>query len=176
MTARLATALRTAALSAVDRAALLLDSYALAKAGLQSPESAVEVLRALGSSETSSTVWEAMAGVMNGLAQLMDQLGTTNAAAYEKFRAFGKTIVVAALARVGWEPRDSDTHTDKLARSAVLSLLDTFAADDESVLAEARRRFDGHFENPALLPSEYKVSVVFLFFSLCGGLGETKTP
>jgi aminopeptidase 2 len=56
MTRRLAPSLRDKTLSPVDRAALLLDAYALAKAGLAPIESAVAILHNLAN-EDSSIVW-----------------------------------------------------------------------------------------------------------------------
>jgi hypothetical protein len=65
---------------------------------------------------------------------------------------------------VGWSSKAGESHTDKLMRASVMELLDIFAWDDAAVAAEAKRRFDGHWEDPSLLPSEYKVRI------LCGNL------
>ena len=62
-------------MSVVDRAALLLDAYALAKAGLAPLEAVVVILRALKEGEEAdSTVWGAIAGVLGGLNLLMEQV------------------------------------------------------------------------------------------------------
>jgi len=60
-----------------------------------------------------------------------------------------------------------DGHTDKLLRSTILGMLDTFAWNDPSVAAEAKRRFDLHFTDPSALPAEYKVRVTAAV-SVCG--------
>jgi aminopeptidase 2 len=86
----------------VDRAALLLDAYALAKAGLAPVETVVEILRAL-KDEDASIVWGAIAGVLGGLHLLLEQLGSESAegaAAFAAFVAFGKTTVLRALEKV----------------------------------------------------------------------------
>jgi len=140
----------------VDRAALLLDSYALAKAGISSLETVVEILRALQDEETS-IVWSAIAGVLGGLHLLMEQIGTTGNDAFAQFVAFGKKIVVKGLAKVGWDSKAGESHTDKLLRASIMELLDSFAFDDAEVAAEAKRRFDAHWTDPSVLPSEYKV-------------------
>lgn len=54
----------------------------------------------------------------------------------------------------------------RLLRATVISLLDTFAGDDVSVVAEARRRFELHWTEPAALPAEYKVCGSLLSLSL----------
>lgn len=153
-------------LAPVDRAALLLDSYALAKAGLAPLEAAVDILRAL-ENETASIVWSAIAGVLSGLHSLMEQLtpiGTSDA--FIAFVAFGKKMVTNALTKVGWDSKTNDeSHTDKLLRASVLGLLDSFAWDDVTVATEAKRRFDEHWENPSALPAEYKV-ILYLFLNI----------
>jgi len=56
-------------------------------------------------------------------------------------------------------------------RSTVLGLLDTFAWSDKDVAAEAKRRFDAHFTDPSVLPSEYK-STVYRIVLQNGGVKE----
>jgi hypothetical protein len=62
--------------------------------------------------------------------------------------------------QVGWDSRAGESHTDKLMRASVMELLDTFAWDDAAVAAEARRRFDAHWQDASVLPAEYKVRQV----------------
>ena len=66
-------------------------------------------------------------------------------------------LIFLFLFQVGWDTKPEDDHSAKLLRSSVISLLDNFACDDEVVLKEVKRRFEGHFTEPSLLPSEYKV-------------------
>jgi len=155
MAGRLNKAIKSNALSAIDRAALLLDSYSLARAGLVNVQSVIEILTAFVD-EGSSIVWGAISGVLNGLYLLMEALGGNP---FEEFKQFGKLLVTRALAKVGWDSSPNDGHTDKLMRSTIIGLLDTFAYNDPTVAAEARRRFDAHWENPSVLPGEYKTTV-----------------
>eukprot|EP00349_Pseudokeronopsis_sp_Brazil_P003492 CAMPEP_0202971974 /NCGR_PEP_ID=MMETSP1396-20130829/32169_1 /ASSEMBLY_ACC=CAM_ASM_000872 /TAXON_ID= /ORGANISM="Pseudokeronopsis sp., Strain Brazil" /LENGTH=881 /DNA_ID=CAMNT_0049701907 /DNA_START=22 /DNA_END=2667 /DNA_ORIENTATION=+ len=163
MIARLQEAISRGKVAPVDRAALLLDAYALAKAGQGSLESVVDILRAL-ENEESSIVWAAISGVLNGLYSLMESL-YVNTPVFNNFVAFGKKLVVKALQKVGWEATGSESHTDKLLRATVIGLLDTFAATDADVVAEARRRFNEHWESPSALPAEYKTTVYKLVLS-----------
>lgn len=80
--------------------------------------------------EDNSVVWGAIAGVLGAL---YTQMETVGGAAFGEFKAFGKKVVLSALAKVGWEGRASDGHTDKLLRATVIGLLDTFAWDDAAV-------------------------------------------
>jgi hypothetical protein len=59
--------------------------------------------------------------------------------------------------QVGWDAKEGESHTDKLMRASVMELLDSFAWDDQAVAEEAKRRFDAHWEDPSVLPTEYKV-------------------
>ena len=161
MISRLQPAISSNALAAEDRAALLLDTYALMKAGSDAvpPEAIVELLKAYHSEENYS-VWTAIAGILSGLKLLMENLG---GAANDGYLAFASSIVKKAFLKVGWAPSDAsqpEEHTKKLLRSTVLGLVESFCCYDVDVVAEARRRFDAHWDNPAELPAEFKVSSV----------------
>jgi aminopeptidase N len=167
MSRRLQPALKNGILSPVDRAAVLLDSYHLAKAGLGSVESVVTILKAL-ENENSTVVFNACATVLNALLLLTENISSN---CQKSFKKIGKSIVLNALQKVGWDPRDSDDHSDKLFRSTCISLLDSFAWDDSSVLNEAKRRFDGHFTDDSMLPSDYKTTLYKLLLK-SGGIKE----
>eukprot|EP01036_Dinobryon_divergens_P046421 gene46421-62085_t len=158
MTTRLQPAIRSKALGPEDRASLLLDAYALAKAGFAPLDSIVDLLRAFDT-EDNSTVWSAVDGVLNGLDLLMEQVGGE---AYDAFRTFVRKIVRNAFDRVGWSSSSSgvdgveEGHTDKLMRVTILGLVEAFCADDEDILTECRRRFNAHWDQPSELPSEFK--------------------
>ena len=138
-----------------DRSSLLLDAYSLAKANIVPVEMVVNVLRGFGT-ELNSTVWSAIEEVLNGLSLIMETIG--GVACDEFFRFAGK-LVKASLTEVGWEPRPGvvEGHTYKLLRTILLRLAESFCSSDPEVSAEARRRYDLHWEDPSALPSEYKV-------------------
>jgi len=96
LTSRLNAAIRSAHLSVVDRAAVLLDAYALAKAGLAPVESVVDLLKAYDN-ETNSTVWSAIQGVLGGLNLLLEEIGGV---AFQRFTDFASKIVKSALDKV----------------------------------------------------------------------------
>jgi puromycin-sensitive aminopeptidase len=159
MVSRLLAPISNKSLSPVDRASLLLDAYALAKAGVASAEGIVNLLRAF-ENEDNFSVWAAMQGVLLGLNSLMEQVGGD---AYTSFKAFGARIVKSAVDKFGWVHRATDDHSDKLLRTTVISLLDVFGDMDASILEEARRRFDAHWEDPSALESDFKVDWCFSF-------------
>lgn len=163
---RLQDAIRNKLICVEDRAAILLDAYALAKAGVGSLEAVVDLLRAYDS-ENSSSVWTAIEGVLGGLHSLMEQVGGS---ANEAFVAFAKSIVLSALDRVGWGG-EKDDHGTKLVRVSVLNLVETFCRFEPVVVTEAMRRFEAHWETPSELPSEYK-SVVYRIVLQNSGVAE----
>eukprot|EP00602_Paraphysomonas_sp_CaronLab_P000533 CAMPEP_0185021724 /NCGR_PEP_ID=MMETSP1103-20130426/4412_1 /TAXON_ID=36769 /ORGANISM="Paraphysomonas bandaiensis, Strain Caron Lab Isolate" /LENGTH=825 /DNA_ID=CAMNT_0027553425 /DNA_START=132 /DNA_END=2609 /DNA_ORIENTATION=+ len=152
---RLLEPIRSKTLSPIDRASLLLDAYALAKAGSAPVEGIVRLLRAF-EHEDNFTVWSAIQGVLLGLHAMMEQVGGD---AYLSYCSFGTRIVKNALSVLGWEHLPTDDHSDKLLRTTVISLLDVFGANDEEIIAEARLRFNKHWEDPSALHSDFKATV-----------------
>lgn len=158
MVSRLLQPIREKSLTPIDRASLLLDAFALAKAGRAPIEDTITLLRAYVD-EDSFTVWSAIAGVLRGLYSLMEQIG---GAAFDAFLSFGAQLVKAALNKFGWEHKPTDDHSDKLLRTTVIGLLDAFGGQDEAILAEARRRFNEHWDDPSALHSDFKVIYALL--------------
>ena len=167
MTKRLRPAIQSKTVGPVDRAALLLDAYALAKAGLAPIENVVDLLRAF-TDEDSSIVWTAISGITNALYLLLEEIGGS---VFESYVAIAKKMVITALDKIGWDAKPTDGHTEKLMRATVIGLLDTFAWNDVAVVKEARRRFDLHWEDSSILPGEYKTTV-YKIVLMNGGMDE----
>eukprot|EP00040_Diaphanoeca_grandis_P006211 m.36419 g.36419 ORF g.36419 m.36419 type:complete len:873 (-) comp17353_c0_seq3:305-2923(-) len=139
----------------IDRAALITDAYALAKAGIGSVEDVVQLLKHYGS-ETNSSVWKAISGALSGLKKAMTEVGGE---ALASFNEFGAKLVKAGFLSVGWTEKPEDTHSDKLLRATLVGLLDAFCFKDEDVVAQARDLFDKHFDEPSVLPADIKTTV-----------------
>ena len=167
MIRRLQPALAAGVLPPIDRAAVLLDSYNLAKAGLAPVDTVVHILKAL-QKEKTSVVFTAVSMVLGGLHVLTEQI---SADCHQTFTALGAKIISSALAHCGWDPKPTDTHTDKLYRASCIGLLDAFCGKDAAVLAEATRRFEGHFTDATILPSDYKTTVYKIILKN-GGVSE----
>jgi puromycin-sensitive aminopeptidase len=152
---RLKAALPT--LSPVDRSAVLLDAYACVKAGKANPISVAGVLRAL-EGETNYTVWCAISGALGGLKNAMEEVG---GAAEASFSAWAAVFVKKGLDLVGWvcpEGR-SESHSQKLLRSTIIALVDSFCANEPAVVSSARKLFEAHWDDPSALPSDIKTTV-----------------
>lgn len=165
MSENLLPAIRSKVLPAVDRGGLLLDAYALAKAGYASVEAVVKILSSF-ENEDNATVWTAIDGVMSGLSVMMEEIGGEP---NNLFRAMAGRMVKKALDTVGWDAMPSDGHVEKLLRTTIIALLDVFCNEDADVVAEARRRYDGHWEDASLLPSDYKTTVYKLILKTSTG-------
>lgn len=164
---RIQSAISTKALPPIDRAALLLDAYALAKSGDCSVEEIVNLLRAYVD-EDNNTVWGAISGALRGLHVIMESIGGE---AFEAFTAFGANMVKNALNKVGWTAKPTDGHSEKLLRSTVIGLLDCFGSADPQVYRQAKELYDAHWSDNAVLSSDFKTTVYKIILKN-GGLTE----
>ena len=157
MIKRLEPAIQSKALSAIDRASLVNDAYALVKAGQMSPSDLIEVLVNY-KDEGDYIVWNSLSAALNGLdSVLSDDEGVS-----AKFQEFAKSLILPLVEKVGWSATDSDDHLTTLLRGVMINLLSSFCASDKAVQTEAKRRFDLFWENPMdvdALPSDYRASV-----------------
>mmetsp|Transcript_71782 Transcript_71782/g.181103 ORF Transcript_71782/g.181103 Transcript_71782/m.181103 type:complete len:897 (+) Transcript_71782:97-2787(+) len=161
MRERLSNAVRQGKLPAADRASLVMDAYALAKAGKLNID---EMIRFLAGycGEREYVVWDALTQVLLGLGRLF--MGGAPQELYERYLAFCKAFVAKGweASNPGWTARPSDGHTDGLLRGLLMKLVSRFAAEGDW-LKEARRLFDRYIEDPegnaAELPDEYRVPV-----------------
>jgi len=166
----LAGAVERGVLSAVDRAGLVLDSYALVKAGKLSPDTLFSLLASF-KNETSYTVWDALSQALIGFDTVL--MAGASDAIYDHFVKFCGNLTSNVAKQVGWEKKDSDGHMDGMLRETVISLLARFSKD-EGVIAEARRRFDNLIEGDgSLLPDDIK-EPVFKIVLKRGGEKEYK--
>mmetsp|Transcript_89966 Transcript_89966/g.162274 ORF Transcript_89966/g.162274 Transcript_89966/m.162274 type:complete len:905 (-) Transcript_89966:51-2765(-) len=158
---RLAKAVSAGKLSVVDRAALVMDAYALAKAGKLGTD---ELLRFLAgyAGETDYIVWEALASSLLGLQRVL--MGGAPEDVYTRFMSFGEEFIWKSwqAANLGWESRPSDGHTDGMLRGLLMKLVSRFNPNT-AFTAEAKQRFDRYVEDPLanaqVLPDEYRVPI-----------------
>ncbi len=156
MAKRMKQGLSSGAIGPIDRASLLLDGYALAKAGLGSVESVMEILRAL-ENEENNNVWDGISQVLTGFDTLSEGVSKE---CHEAYRKEASRMVSKAFGKVGFDPKDDDTHSQRLLRSAVLGLVGTFMKKDEAVLSECRRRFGGYAEDESLMPTDIQATIL----------------
>jgi aminopeptidase N len=139
-------------LRAEDQVGLLADTWALASAGYSSMASVLELVGALPA-DADPSVW---AFVCYRLTELGRRYGEAEAA--RAYRRWVRSELTPVRARVGWDPRPGESDSTATLRAKVLQAL--AEADDESVLAEARRRFQRFSADPRALSGESRSAVL----------------
>ena len=169
MLKRLAVGVASGSVTVADRAGVLMDTFAVVKAGHVSPAVLIRLLSNYGKEE-DATVWGAIDGVLSGL----NTITVENDFIQKELHALAARLVKPLAEKIGWEPRADDGHKTKLLRGTMIGLLDTFCYKDESVVKEVRSRFAKFQENAAdmqALPSDMRASV-FKMYLKNGGQKE----
>ena len=149
---KLARGIKDGSLPAADRLGLAADMLALCKAGFEVSIPQVLEFYKYFINETECAVWENIAAGHGSIANLIDYTD------YEvKFKAYTRSLFGPIGARLGWDSKPTDGPNDSLLRSIVLSKLGL--ADDESVVSEAKRRFDLHCAKTTLLTADLRSTV-----------------
>ncbi|MBI2600294.1 M1 family metallopeptidase, partial [Candidatus Daviesbacteria bacterium] len=143
-------------LSAPDRLGLIRDSFDLAQSG-QSPISLALELAKSYQDEEDFTVWSELTGKLAQLDSLL---------ADEDFKAYGRQIYRQIAAKMGWEKRKGEKHTDSLLRSIVLNMFGGFG--DKETIKKAQELF-GKRIDPDL------AGVVYNLVAENGGIKEFNT-
>jgi len=161
MQSRLAKAVRSGNLSVVDRATLVMDGYALAKAGKLGTDELMRLISGYAG-ERDYIVWDALSQVLLGLQRLL--MGGAPQEVYNRYVLFAKEFAWKSweASKLGWESSPSDGHTDGLLRGLLMKVVSRFDPN-AAFLEEARRRFARYTEDPLAnstdLPDEYRVPV-----------------
>lgn len=162
MRERLASAVRAGKIPSDNRVGLVMDTYALAKAGKLGIDDALRFL-ACFRGEKDYIVWDGLSTVLVGLQKLL--MGGAPEHVYNGFMAFAGRFVSISweAAGVGWAASAQDAHTDGLLRGLLMKMMSRFAATP-AWLAEASRRFEKYVEDPVgsgavELPDEYRTPI-----------------
>ncbi|CAI8041775.1 Puromycin-sensitive aminopeptidase [Geodia barretti] len=128
--------------------------------------STVDVLALFASysTETSYTVWESLAGNLATISRLLSHTDY-----YPSFKAYAQKIFEKAVARLGWDSKDSDTPLDSMLRSLVIGAHGKYG--NQATIEEAKARFQKHVEGTTVLPSDLKSAV----FSMAMANGDETT-
>lgn len=130
----LASQVRDGLLSPVDRFSILSDSFEVAKAGHGSTVDALKLLASF-KDETHDAVWDVMHMAIGDVRSVMASDETTR----DAMKPFVRRLIHKPLARLGWEPKKGEQHTDTMLRPTILGLA-AFAEVPE-VLDEIQARF-----------------------------------
>jgi aminopeptidase N len=153
-------ALRTALLQVIDRlppadrANFVGDTWALVLAGRTPPSAFFDLADRLTGDDN-----RAVTGLIIGALSHIDdlQLGRPERAA---FQAYGRAVLRPLFDRIGWEAAPREPMDTALLRSRLIGVLGHFG--DETVVAEAKRRFADFVRDPASLPTALRETVTSL--------------
>ncbi len=140
-------------LATVDQLGVMMDVGALSAVGLQPVADALNLTTRV-SPDASPDVWQNVAGTLGGITGVYGN--DEKAAAPAKRYAISRLSPV--LQKLGWENRPDDSSTTKQLRTRLIGQLSGLG--DESVLAEARRRFAASETDPNALPADLRRTVL----------------
>ena len=149
--ARLAS--RFASLPAVDQLGLVVDSWALGRAGLQ-PASDVLDLAAATPVDADPQVWGQVADIFVAL----DDATRGDAARRAAFRGFARERLAPVFARIGWSAAAREPATVAILRNDLIEALGVLG--DPGVVAEARRRYAAQASDPAAVPGALRKAIL----------------
>jgi len=140
-------------LPVVDQLGVMMDTSALAAAGLQ-PDADLLDLTAKVATDAPTDLWDLVSGTLNGIDSMFDGDESRQAA----FRSYARSRLVPVLQSLGWDGKESDSAQTKELRSSLISTL--AALDDAQVIAEAQRRFDAFLLKPDSLSADLRSTVL----------------
>jgi aminopeptidase N len=141
-------------LAPADRANLIGDTWALVEAGRTAPSAFFDLVeRLIGDDDRAVT--EQIIRALTRIDHL--QWKRPERAA---FQAYGRTVLRPVFDRIGWDAAPSEAIDHALLRSRLIGVLGGFG--DDTVIAEAKRRFAGFVKDPASLSTELRGTVTNL--------------
>jgi aminopeptidase N len=139
-------------LAAVDQLGVLVDAWALGRAGLQ-PASDVLDLAARMPAEADPQLWSRMAAILTAIDDSFS--GDPGQPA---FRRFALARLAPVFARVGFTARAGEAATQALLRDELIAALGRLG--DPAVVAEARRRHAADARDPAAIPGPLRKTIL----------------
>ncbi|MCA9331465.1 M1 family metallopeptidase [Candidatus Saccharibacteria bacterium] len=122
-------------LSPLDRLGILNDLFETAKAGRTKMSDALKFLQYF-KDESDNAVWDVITSGLLSTRSVMNDEDLR-----ESMKPYIRRLVAKQLNRLGWDKIDGESHFDQLLRPTVLGL--AAGADEEAVVAECLKRFDG---------------------------------
>jgi puromycin-sensitive aminopeptidase len=145
--------LPAAALTPLERHALVADSWAACQAGLVAASDIVEVIRALAMDDDPD-VWAAIAGALGGL-----RAAAQDEATEAKVAAFVRSVAGPRFAALGWDPAPGEDERTGRLRGTLAMLLGT-TGDDDAVAARSRQLLDAYLDDRSAVPPDLVNAVV----------------
>ncbi len=131
---RLGNLIQGGKLDALDRLGILSDLFEAARAGKVKTVTALDFLK-FYEDENDNAVWDVMTSGIVSVRSVMD-----DETLRELMKPFIRKLTAKQLQRLGWEPKKTESHFDKLLRPTIIGL--SASADEPSVVAESLRQFN----------------------------------
>jgi aminopeptidase N len=141
------------ALNERDRTGIASDSFAFAYAGSIHVVDYLPLLLKY-SDETSQTVWSDILGQVGTIRSLLPSQALNN---------FVLRVISVIAKSLGWDPKPDESESTSTLRGVILSTLGS--CGDESVIKEAKVRFQKFLADPNSLPADLQGAVFFLTVS-----------
>jgi len=132
-------------LPAVDRLGIANDVFALAASGLGSTTTALEMALAFKENERDYSVWSALASGTGQVREIVE-----SASFYPQFEKYCKDLYTPLFNHLGWEKKDTDSHTTSMLRALTLSAVTKYGADE--VVVQALEKFAHYVDTKELAP------------------------
>ncbi|KAK3002441.1 hypothetical protein RJ639_020347, partial [Escallonia herrerae] len=152
LSARLRYAIESKCLSATDRYGILDDSYALCMGCQQSLTSLLTLFSAYRE-EVDYTVLSNLISISYKVARIAADAAPE---LLDCIKLFFINLFQYSAERIGWDPKQGESHLDAMLRGELLAALSAFG--DDATLAEARKRFHAFLDdrNTPLLPPDIR--------------------
>ncbi|KAK2980117.1 hypothetical protein RJ640_019540 [Escallonia rubra] len=152
LSARLRYAIESKCLSATDRYGILDDSYALCMGCQQSLTSLLTLFSAYRE-EVDYTVLSNLISISYKVERIAADAAPE---LLDCIKLFFINLFQYSAERIGWDPKQGESHLDAMLRGELLAALSVFG--DDATLAEARKRFHAFLDdrNTPLLPPDIR--------------------
>lgn len=154
---------KTKQLPAVDRLGLVRDTFDLAQAGATPTTLALKLALSF-TGEDDFTVWSQLSAHLNQLESLLALEPD-----FEDYKAFGRKIYQNIVAKMGWQKRPDEKHTDSLLRSMALFSLGSFG--DLKIIKYAQELFGKQLDGKIKIDPDLR-GVVYNLVAQNGGQKE----
>jgi len=147
-------AIEAKALPTAERLGLEADAFALMRAGYL-PATQFLSLAPAYVQEREYPVWSDLIGSVGWVANIL-----AGEAFEAQFNAFARSLLKPIVAHLGWEPQPNESHLDALLRGVVLHEIGHY--EEDSVIAEARARFERYIHDPQAVHPDLRSTVLNL--------------
>ncbi|HMT18869.1 MAG TPA: M1 family metallopeptidase [Candidatus Saccharibacteria bacterium] len=160
-------ALQNNTLHEIQRMTILADVFESTRAGYQNVETYLQILSRYRN-ESSLPVWEIIASSLGSIKHILsgDDGDDTLRNAMKPYIA---NLTQSEFVRLGWEPKENESHLDTLLRPLIVSL--RASSDDEQILNDIRTYYERRVNQGENINPDIR-AIVYATSARTGGLKE----